>query len=122
MSAREGHDDRIAESVDRALSVSAGHFDDSWTALVDSRRGAQLASVTVPTLIVAGAADGLLQANLKDFQRMPNATLHVFSRVGHGVPTDVPDEFSEVVADFMQHGVVTAKTLMDRLQAAAAPA
>jgi hypothetical protein len=42
--------------------------------------------------------------------------------VGHGVPTDVPDEFSEVVADFMQHGVVTAKTLMDRLQAAAAPA
>lgn len=122
MSAREGQESEIASSVDRALSVSEGHFDDSWVSLVDSQRGTQLADVQVPTLIIAGAADGLLQANLKDFQRMPNATLHVFSRVGHGVPTDVPDEFAEVVADFMTNGVVTAKTLMDRLQAAAAPA
>ena len=122
MSARENQEAEIARSVDRALSVSDGHFEDSWTALVDSRRGAQLATVQVPTLIISGAADSLLQANLKDFQRMPNATLHVFSRVGHGVPTDVPDEFAEVVADFMANGVVTAKTLMDRLQAAAAPA
>lgn len=122
MAARAGQEAETARSVDRALSVSKGHFEDSWVSLVDSRRGDQLALVTVPTLIIAGAADSLLSANLKDFQRMPNATLHVFSRVGHGIPTDVPDEFAEVVADFMQNGVVTAKTLMDRLQAAATPA
>jgi pimeloyl-ACP methyl ester carboxylesterase len=78
--------------------------------------------MTVPTLLIAGAADGLLLANLADFQKLPNATLHVFSRVGHGVPSDVPDEFCAVVADFMQHGVVVAKTLQDRLQQGAAAA
>lgn len=122
MAAREGQEANIAASVDRALSVSEPHFDDSWQALVDSRRGSRLAEITVPTLVVAGASDSLLQANLKDFGRLPNATLHVFSRVGHGIPTDVPDEFSAVVADFMENGVVTAKTLMDRLEAASAPA
>ncbi len=120
MAARESAVDRIPLSVDRALSVSDGHFEQSWQELVDSRRGEQLSRVSVPTLVIAGAADSLLTANLADFQRLPNATLHVFSRVGHGVPSDVPDEFAEVVADFMQHGVVTAQTLQNRLQAAAA--
>jgi pimeloyl-ACP methyl ester carboxylesterase len=122
MAAREGGEERIASSVDRALSVSDGHFEDSWQALVDARLGDHLQEITVPTLVISGAADSLLQANLKDFQRLPNATLHVFSRVGHGVPSDVPDQFAEVVADFMDRGVVTAKTLMDRLQEASAPA
>jgi pimeloyl-ACP methyl ester carboxylesterase len=122
MSAREPDAARIAASVDRALSVSDGHFAQSWQALLDTRRGDQLAQVTVPTLLIAGAADSLLRANLADFLKLPNATLHVFSRVGHGVPGDVPDEFAAVVADFMENGVVVAQTLMDRLQQAAATA
>lgn len=122
MAAREPNPERIALSVDRALSVSDGHFEQSWQDLVDSRRGDRLGEIKTPTLMTAGAADGLLASNLKDFQRLPNATLHVFSRVGHGVPSDVPDEFAEVVADFMQEGVVTAATLMGRLQQAAAAA
>jgi 3-oxoadipate enol-lactonase len=117
--ARESSNGRIPLSVDRALSVSDGHFEQSWQELVASRRGAQLASISVPTLVIAGAADSLLAANLTDFRRLPNATLHVFTRVGHGVPSDVPDEFAEVVGDFMTYGVVTAKTLQDRLLAAA---
>lgn len=122
MSARTPDAARIAAAVDRALSVSEGHFEQSWQSLVDSRRGERLAQMMVPTLMIAGAADGLLLPNLADFQKLPNATLHVFSRVGHGVPSDVPDEFAAVVADFMQYGVVVAKTLMDRLQQAAAAA
>jgi pimeloyl-ACP methyl ester carboxylesterase len=123
MSARTPDAASLAAGVDRALSVSDGHFEQSWQALVDSRRGERLAQMMVPTLLIAGAADSLLRANLADFQKLPNATLHVFSRVGHGVPSDVPDEFAEVVADFMEHGVVVAQTLQDRLQqtAAAAP-
>jgi pimeloyl-ACP methyl ester carboxylesterase len=70
----------------------------------------------VPTLLIAGAADGLLPHNLLDFQRLPNATLHVFSRVGHGVPSDVPAEFADVVADFMQHGVVNNQTQLQKLE------
>lgn len=117
---RELPPERIALSVDRALSVSDGHFEDSWTALVECRLGDQLATIQTPTLMVAGAADSLLIDNLKDFQRLPNATLHVFSRVGHGIPGDVPDEFAVVIADFMEHGVVTAKSLQARLRATAA--
>lgn len=120
MSARTPDAARIAAAVDRALSVSDGHFEQSWQSLVDARLGERLAQLTAPTLMIAGAADGLLLANLADFQKLPNATLHVFSRVGHGVPSDVPDEFAAVVADFMEHGVVVAKTLMDRLPQAAA--
>jgi pimeloyl-ACP methyl ester carboxylesterase len=122
MAARaEQFDDAVARrGVDRALSVSEGHFEDSWTAMRDFRVGDRLAQLATPTLMIAGAADGLLAANLKDFQRLPNATLHVFSRVGHGVPTDVPEEFAEVVADFMEHGVVNAATLQTQLAQALA--
>jgi pimeloyl-ACP methyl ester carboxylesterase len=68
--------------------------------------------------MVVGAADGLSRANLEDYLRLPNATLHVFSRVGHFVPTDVPDEFVAVLRDFLQHGVVSAATLQDRITGA----
>jgi len=120
MAAREPDAARIALNVDRALSVSDGHFEQSWQALVDSRLGDRLPEIKTPTLMIAGASDGLLPSNLRDFQRLPNATLHVFSRVGHGVPSDVPAEFAEAVGDFMQHGVVTAATLQERLKQAAA--
>jgi pimeloyl-ACP methyl ester carboxylesterase len=115
MAPREGQEERIVRAVDRALSVSDGHFEQSWEELRDTRRGDALYQMAVPTLLVAGAADSLLPHNLVDFQRLPNATLHVFSRVGHSVPSDVPEEFSAVVADFMEHGVVTAKTQLQRL-------
>jgi len=113
---RAGTDALIERAVDRALSVSEGHFERSWDELVNTRRGDALCEVNVPTLVVAGAADSLLPDNLVDFQRLPNATLHVFSRVGHSVPSDVPDEFSSVVADFMEHGVVNNQTLLQRLE------
>lgn len=122
MAAREPDPVSLASHVDRGLSVSEGHFEQSMQELVDTRRGARLAEITAPTLMISGAADGLLPANLNDFRKLPNATLHVFSRVGHGVASDVPDEFAEVVHDFMQHGVVTAATLQARLQQAAAAA
>ena len=75
----------------------------------------RLPELTTPTLIIAGAADGLCVANVNDWQLLPNGTLHVFSRVGHGVPRDVPDEFAVVVDDFMEHGFINARTLLARL-------
>ena len=113
------HDEaQIAAAVDRALSVSDGHFEQLWDELVESRRGEELAAVQTPTLVIAGAADSLLAANLADFQRLPNATLHVFSRVSHGVPREAREEFTNVLADFLDHGVVTAQTLQANLQTA----
>jgi len=106
----------LARAVDASLSCSTGHFEDSWESLRGLRLGGRLHEITTPTLVVAGAADGLLPANLADFQRLGNATLHVFSRVGHGIPYEVPAGLSRVLADFLGHGVVTARTLQARLR------
>lgn len=114
---REAARARIPQQVDRMLSVSVGHYDGCWDALVGYRKGDRLAAISTPTLLIAGAADGLLSENLRDFARLGNAALHVFSRVGHGVPREVPAAFARVLSDFLQHGVVNAHTLQ---QAAAA--
>jgi 3-oxoadipate enol-lactonase len=116
MAPRRPDPELFRRAVERALSVSDGHFEGSWEALVQYRAGDRLREITVPTLMVAGAADGLLEANLRDFLRLPNATLHVFSRVGHQIPREVPAEFAAVLADFLEHGVVTARTLQERLR------
>lgn len=112
----ELNDEVVAKTrVDRALSVSKGHFEQSWDALVTARLSDELGSIRTPTLMVAGAADGLLKPNLEDFLRLRGASLHVFNRVGHMVATDVPGPFAELIDDFAANGVVTAKTLMDRV-------
>jgi 3-oxoadipate enol-lactonase len=115
--AREYGADNVASQVDRALSVSQGHYDGCWESLVDFQRGDELTNIQTPTLMIAGAADSLIAANLKDFQRLPNASLHVFSRVSHQVPREVPSAVARVIADFAEHGVVTARTLADRAMA-----
>lgn len=112
----ELNDEVVAKArVDRALSVSRGHYEQSWDALSNVRLSDELGSIRTPTLLIAGAADGLLKPNLEDFGRLRGAALHVFNRVGHMVPTDVPGPFAELIDDFLVNGVVTAKTLMDRV-------
>ena len=105
----------VVQGVDRALSCSDAHYEDSWQSMIDFNVLDKLENLTTPTLIVAGAADGLCKANVNDWQRLPNGTLHVFSRVGHGIPRDVPDEFAEVIADFIKHGVINARTQQEKL-------
>ena len=79
--------------------------------MVNYNKGDRLGEIQTPTLILAGAADSLLTPNLRDFARLGNGTLHVFSRVGHGVPREVPSAYSRVVTDFLEHGVVNAQTI-----------
>ncbi len=123
--ARSERVDEAAEArrVDRALSVSEGHFEDSFQAMRGLRVRDRLGEIGTPTLVVSGGADWLLAANLQDVQLLPNASLHVLSRVGHRIPTEVPAALSRVLADFMEHGVVNASTIasrVDEVRAAAA--
>jgi pimeloyl-ACP methyl ester carboxylesterase len=90
----------VEERVRRGLASRRHITNSPWDALVDYRKGDRLKEIMTPTLMLAGAADGLLPANLADFQRLGNATLHVFSRVSHGIPYEVPEEFTRVVLDF----------------------
>ena len=113
--------EEAALATERELVVSEGHMVESLDALEQSRLGDRLEAVQTPTLMVAGAADPFLPYNLADFARLGNATLHVFSRVGHGIPSEVPSALARVIPDFLEHGVVTAETLAERalaLQAA----
>jgi pimeloyl-ACP methyl ester carboxylesterase len=108
---------RMRADVDRALSVSVGHYERSWDSFATLDVTDQLDRLTTPTLVVVGAADGLARANVTDYLRLPNASLHVFNRVGHLVPTDAPEAFIELIDDFMVTGVVTARTLQERIDA-----
>jgi pimeloyl-ACP methyl ester carboxylesterase len=119
---RDVPEERVEHGLERALSISEGHFEQSWQSMRDFDVSARLGEINTPTLVISGAADGLLEANLHDFLLLPNATLHVFSRVGHGVPGDLPEDFASVIADFMEHGVVNAETQAAKLEAVPAPA
>ena len=114
----ELNDEVVAKArVDRALSVSVGHYEESWRAIETFDVTDRLGELTTPTLVVAGAADALARDNVQDYLRLPNASLQVFNRVGHFVPSDVPEELAALLADFLDNGVVTARTLFERITA-----
>lgn len=115
--ARPRPDAALERAARRWLAASDAHVEGMAQAMFSLRLGERLPEITQPTLVVSAAADGLLPANLADYLQLPNATLHVFSRVSHGVPGEVPEGLSAVIADFMEHGAVTFRTLQARLQA-----
>lgn len=104
--------------IDRAehiLSVSDGHFERGAESMRDLDVAHRLPEITTPALMIAGAVDSLLEANLRDFLNLPNATLEVLSRAGHEVAVHEPDRVAAAIDSFMVHGPITATTLMARL-------
>ena len=114
MQIRETSIQDIENSVDRALSISEGHFEQSIETMEQFNVTNQLGNIVTPTLMISGAADVLAKANMEDLQRLPNATIHVFSRVGHSPHNDVPEEFAKVVNDFLEHGVINPETMQNK--------
>lgn len=107
----------LEHSARRWLAASDAHVEGMGEAMRTLCLGDRLSELGQPTLVVSAAADGFLSVNLADYAALPNATLHVFSRVSHSVPGEVPGELAAVIGDFMEHGVVTAATLLSRLEA-----
>ncbi|MFT6518450.1 MAG: pimeloyl-ACP methyl ester carboxylesterase [Candidatus Azotimanducaceae bacterium] len=93
--------------IDHLLRVSDGHLLGGRATMQALNVTHRLPQLTTPTLMLAGAVDGLLPANLQDYLRLPNASLHVFSRAGHDVAIHEPDGVSEAIDAFMQHGPVS---------------
>lgn len=94
--------------VDHLMRVSEGHLVGGLRTMYDLDVQDQLALINLPTLMLAGAVDALLKSNLRDFMRLPNASLHVFSRAGHEVAIHEPDGVSDAINEFMLHGPVKA--------------
>jgi pimeloyl-ACP methyl ester carboxylesterase len=100
--------------IDHILAVSEGHYVQGAESFAQLRVSDRLIDLDVPTLVLAGAVDSLLAANLADFSRLPNATLQVFSRAGHEVAVHEPEGVAAAIDGFMRHGVVTAAKLSSR--------
>jgi pimeloyl-ACP methyl ester carboxylesterase len=92
--------------VEDAAGCSEGHAEESIRTMTGLNISDRLGEIQAPTLMVAGDRDGLRPYNLEDAARIPHCALHVFYRVGHWIPWDVPQEFADLLADFLEHGVV----------------
>lgn len=98
-------DDAIVErGIRNSLKISDGHRKQSLDAMVSLRLYDRLPSLQVPTLFVGGDRDNLVPIGtvLDAFRLVPNAHLQVFTRVGHMVQQEVPDEFAALLADFVR--------------------
>lgn len=108
-------EDWFNHRVEQILGVSDGHFVSSAEAMEAFNVEARLGEINTPTLMIAGAVDGLLLPNLADYMRLPNATLEVLSRAGHEIGVHEPERVAQAIDQFLQHGVMTHATLMQRL-------
>ena len=104
-------DEWFNSRVDHLLSVSEGHVLGGLESMGSLDLESNLKDISVPTLMLAGAVDGLLEANLRDFALLPNATLHVLSRVGHEVAVHEPVAVADAIHQFLTHGPLTAALL-----------
>ena len=86
------------------LSLSEGHLTGGAKTMSSLRVSDQLAYITLPTLMIAGSADGLMPYNIADYQALPNADLCVISRAGHETAVHAPAEVASAIHRFMQFG------------------
>jgi pimeloyl-ACP methyl ester carboxylesterase len=108
-------DDWFNSRVDHLLGVSEGHVLGGLASMGALDLENQLKDIQTPTLMLAGAIDGLLEANLRDFSQLPNATLHVLSRAGHEVAVHEPEAVADAIHQFLLHGPLTAALLAERV-------
>ena len=102
-------DDWFEDRVNHLMTVSDGHIAGGLETMSNLNLTAQLGDLITPTLVIAGSGDGLLNANLQDYQRLPNADLVVLSRVGHEVAVHAPDAVAEAIDKFMTYGPTAPK-------------
>lgn len=98
------------------VTAAAGHVDALLDAVAELDLRPRLSSIAVPSLLVLGAADPALAADLGDYQLLPNAALHVMSGVGHVPQLEAPDVFVDTLRAFLADGPITFATLLSRAE------
>lgn len=102
--------------VDQLMRVAQAHVMGGLETMTALNVTDRLGEIQTPTLMIAGTVDGLLPANLTDYQLLPDASLQVFSHAGHDVAVHEPEGVSDAIDKFMRYGVVTNEKLLARLQ------
>jgi pimeloyl-ACP methyl ester carboxylesterase len=105
LSARPPDPAILQAGVDQALANSPENSREAIKSVGEAHNNDRLDELTMPTLSVTGANDvPFVPAALRTMQELPDATMHIFSRVGHMAPIEVPAELAAVIDDFVQHG------------------
>jgi len=75
----------------------------------------EMSRCQVPTLIIAGATDNLLRANVADSCNMPDCVLHVSSIAGHETALQDPIGVSTAIDHFMSGRTLSLKKYRERV-------
>mmetsp|Transcript_15195 Transcript_15195/g.16896 ORF Transcript_15195/g.16896 Transcript_15195/m.16896 type:complete len:305 (-) Transcript_15195:55-969(-) len=97
-------DDGVRYAVQLSMRCNSAHVLGSWQALKNANL--DLTKIKQPTLLCGASNDMLLMGEIAEYKRLPNATLHVFSRTGHSIAREVPQELAAVIEDFMTNGIL----------------
>jgi pimeloyl-ACP methyl ester carboxylesterase len=91
--------------LEAGMSTSAAHARDSMSSILSNTLGERLHGISTPALLMAGDRDAIvpLQSMLATQRRIPGCGLHVFHRVGHSPPREVPEAFMAVLNDFLEN-------------------
>ena len=93
----------LDQLVDELVKVPARVWKEMFTALLSYDDLAELGSITVPTLLVWGDADGLVRRDMQHtlVERIHGAELRVDEGVGHTPRWEDPTRFAGDVAAFV---------------------
>lgn len=63
----------------------------------------QLDRIKVPTLIIWGKQDAIVPVSHADFaaRKIPHSRLHIFDRCGHWAQVEYPEEFNQLILEFL---------------------
>jgi pimeloyl-ACP methyl ester carboxylesterase len=89
---------QIGEAYDRAF-YPEGTSRQSRAILAASNRTSQLSRITVPTVVIHGEEDSLIDVSggRATADAIPGATLRVFEHMGHDLPEHTWDEIAELI-------------------------
>jgi pimeloyl-ACP methyl ester carboxylesterase len=102
---------RVMKTIlEAGMSASAAHARDSMRSILSTTLGERLGGISTPSLLIGGDMDAIvpLQSMLATQRRIPGCGLHVFHRVGHSPPLEVPDDFAAVLTDFLENTLLAA--------------
>mmetsp|Transcript_51230 Transcript_51230/g.130139 ORF Transcript_51230/g.130139 Transcript_51230/m.130139 type:complete len:306 (+) Transcript_51230:69-986(+) len=104
---RRGDTEEYLQDRARMLvSVPEEYWTEAWLSMRNLSLETVLPSILTPVLVIAGASDELLRANVEDSLRLGDGVLHVLSGAGHEVARDDPLGVARAI-----HGFFTGEAL-----------
>jgi pimeloyl-ACP methyl ester carboxylesterase len=101
MMARPLSEARIEQLLDDEETWTAEASQGAIQALRSLHLGERLGELGMPSLVVVGDRDALLEGNLSAAVRLANAGLQVYYRASHLLPMELPRELAALINDFM---------------------